>query len=133
MRFVLLEHRRGHEVHWDLMLEQPNGELRTWALPARPPWSGWRTAEELPPHRSLYLTYEGPISGNRGHVKRIDRGVHRTFASGETEVRAALRGLKMPVMVELQRLNEFINLEFGERPRWRCRFQFAAGAKSPPL
>ena len=50
--------------------------LLTWQLPAEP-----IDAESLPmparrigDHRTAYLTYEGPISGNRGHVRRIDSG-----------------------------------------------------------
>jgi hypothetical protein len=31
-------------------------------------------AVATPPHRPLYLTYEGPISGNRGNVTRVARG-----------------------------------------------------------
>ena len=27
-------------------------------------------AHRLPDHRALYLTYEGPVSGNRGSVRR---------------------------------------------------------------
>jgi hypothetical protein len=30
--------------------------------------------ERLPDHRGVYLTYEGPISGNRGHVRRVAQG-----------------------------------------------------------
>lgn len=31
-------------------------------------------ATRLPPHRRLYLDYEGPISGNRGRVQRVASG-----------------------------------------------------------
>jgi hypothetical protein len=31
-------------------------------------------ARRLGDHRKAYLTYEGPLSGNRGHVRRIDEG-----------------------------------------------------------
>lgn len=30
-------------------------------------------AESLPDHRAIYLDYEGPISANRGHVRRLWR------------------------------------------------------------
>jgi hypothetical protein len=32
------------------------------------------TVERLADHRRAYLSYEGPISGDRGHVKRIASG-----------------------------------------------------------
>lgn len=31
----------------------------------------------LPMHRSVYLTYEGPISGGRGYVRRVGTGILR--------------------------------------------------------
>ena len=31
-------------------------------------------AEALADHRIVYLTYEGPVSGDRGHVTQWDRG-----------------------------------------------------------
>jgi hypothetical protein len=35
----------------------------------------------LPDHRTIYLDYEGPISGGRGEVSRWDAG-HFTLLSG---------------------------------------------------
>jgi hypothetical protein len=71
-RFVILEHDHPF-LHWDLMLEAGN-VLRAWRL-LEPPEPG-RTirAEALGDHRSIYLDYEGPVSGNRGNVRRWDAG-----------------------------------------------------------
>ena len=72
-RFVVLEH--DHPVlHWDLMLEA--GEvLRTWRLAQAPnDEASAIVAEPLLDHRRAYLDYEGPVSGNRGSVKRWDAG-----------------------------------------------------------
>lgn len=72
-RFVILEH--DHPVlHWDLMLEA-DGVLQTWRLVQPPlPSAAAIEATRLPDHRMMYLDYEGPISGNRGTVKRWDVG-----------------------------------------------------------
>lgn len=72
-RFVLLEHR-WEGVHYDFLLET-EGKLRAWRLkePLRP---GTQPAEANFDHRLLYLDYEGPISGDRGEVKRLDRGAY---------------------------------------------------------
>ncbi len=96
-RFVLLYHEcppsYEHPSHWDLMLEAGEA-LRTWALLQLP--SAWHEvhaattalhancplpsrenvvpAEQLADHRLTYLEYEGPVSGKRGCVKRIDAG-----------------------------------------------------------
>lgn len=78
-RFVILEHDHP-TLHWDLMLESGD-VLKTWRLPAPPP-DGPTTSLALGDHRMDYLDYEGPVSGNRGSVKRWDRG---TYATVETE------------------------------------------------
>jgi hypothetical protein len=71
-RFALLTH--DHPMpHLDLLLEA--GEvLRTWRLLAWPRSGETISAEPLPDHRRLYLDYEGPVSGHRGTVARIDGG-----------------------------------------------------------
>lgn len=54
-----------------------NGEkLATWKL-TRPPEEAMRetlAASRIGEHRRAYLDYEGPISGDRGHVTRHDEG-----------------------------------------------------------
>jgi hypothetical protein len=98
-RFVLLYHdcpqRYERTSHWDFMLEE-GGALRTWALAALP--RAWRAAweatvplfagcaavaegdavaaERLGDHRLAYLELEGPVSGGRGEVRRIDGGIY---------------------------------------------------------
>lgn len=78
-RFALLLHILSDNRHWDLMLE--NGDhLATWRLPANPSALGPAgttdnlPAERIADHRLAYLTYEGPVSGGRGEVKREDAG-----------------------------------------------------------
>src|SRR5687768_14660009 len=76
-RYVILQHITPPEAergtHYDLMLEQ-DGKLVTWAIP-EPPRAGLRTsATKLSDHRLAYLDYEGPISGDRGEVRRVDVG-----------------------------------------------------------
>jgi hypothetical protein len=84
-RFVVLHHtgwissKRGN--HWDWMLEPPERKTKgliTFAS-IRNPRSGWdgELLDELPPHRSVYLDYEGPISGDRGQVQRVATGRFR--------------------------------------------------------
>ena len=71
-RFVLLEHDHPY-LHWDLMLECGDA-LRTWRLDRIPTVAATIPVEPLPDHRLAYLDHEGPVSGNRGTVKRIDKG-----------------------------------------------------------
>ena len=73
-RFVVLEHR-WNGVHWDFMLEQGN-ILRTWAIDAPIVEGESLPARALADHRLAYLDDEGPISGSRGEVKRVARGIY---------------------------------------------------------
>lgn len=76
-RFVVLEHvlpsgpRAGR--HFDLMLEAA-GVLWTWELREAPEIGSSQSATRLADHRLHYLDYEGPVSGDRGEVRRWDWG-----------------------------------------------------------
>ena len=88
-RFVILEH--DHPVlHWDLMLETGD-MLKTWRLPAPPPVDG-ALAEPIGDHRRMYLDYEGPVSGNRGMVKRWDAGEYEMRIQTEASWTVRLNG-----------------------------------------
>ena len=75
--YVVLHHTFPHgggEAHFDLLLaEGDDGPLRTWRSSAWPLAEG-AALSPLPPHRRAYLTYEGPVSGNRGEVRRAVAG-----------------------------------------------------------
>ncbi len=71
-QFVLLEHD-WPTLHYDLLLQ--SGEiLRAWRLHAVPAPEVSVVAEPNHDHRLQYLEYEGPLSGGRGSVRRIDTG-----------------------------------------------------------
>lgn len=73
-RFVVLRHEGVAEPHFDLLIEsRPEGLLETWRSLV------WPIDEKtplvhLPPHRRVYLDYEGPISNDRGSVRRVESG-----------------------------------------------------------
>jgi hypothetical protein len=81
------------------MLER-DGALMTWSLAELP--TSWRTppghsfieleAVRLPDHRPAYLDFEGPVSGDRGHVKRIDRGDYEIVDESPEWLRVRLTG-----------------------------------------
>lgn len=88
-RFVVLLHEVGSAFsrtdrsHWDWMF-QAGDCLRTWATePLAVPTDGRPSTiqarcEPLSPHRIAYLDYEGPVSGNRGQVRRVMHGDFET-------------------------------------------------------
>jgi hypothetical protein len=100
-RFVVLEHD-WNGVHWDFMLEA-GGSLRTWAIDAPiVPWVEL-PARSLPDHRLIYLTYEGPISDNRGSVRRVAEGTFQAIDWDVDHVRVKLAGDQLVGEVDLYR------------------------------
>jgi hypothetical protein len=77
--FVVLQHvLPDGSRHWDLCLDQGQ-TLATWQLLADPADLASGHIATLPTrciadHRRLYLSYEGSVSGDRGHVTRVDQG-----------------------------------------------------------
>ena len=73
-RYVVLRHEGYGQPHYDLMFEtSPGSDLLTWRSPNWPLEDG-STLTALNEHRRAYLTFEGPLSGGRGHVRRIHGG-----------------------------------------------------------
>ena len=74
-RFVVQHHTGYGPEHWDLMLEEDDG-LATWRLHRDPATlaAGPIPATRIADHRTAYLTYEGPVSRERGQVRIVDRG-----------------------------------------------------------
>lgn len=98
-RFVILEHT-WDGVHWDLMLES-EGSLATWAIDAPIVHNAQLPARALAPHRLDYLDYEGPISGERGSVKRVDEGTYAIRLWTPDRVVIDLRGRHTTGVAEL--------------------------------
>jgi hypothetical protein len=104
-RFVVLEHDSPRGLHWDFMLEK-GSSLATWALPREPAAGRPIHAEALPDHRLEYLDYEGPISGNRGTVRRWDAGEYRMQRQSEAEWVVWLTGGKLSGRAVLRRIDD---------------------------
>jgi hypothetical protein len=80
-RAVLLEHHTPDgSMHYDWMVQRPafgdRSPLSTFRIWERIDLAQTTTfeAERLPDHRPEYLDLEGPLSGNRGEVRRLCRG-----------------------------------------------------------
>jgi hypothetical protein len=76
--FAILQHRTRDGVHFDLLLDRGDGgALATWSLSEMPTPGGRPIpARRLADHRRIYLTYEGPIAGDRGEARIAAAGVH---------------------------------------------------------
>lgn len=97
-RFVLLRHEcppeQGTSSHWDLMLER-DGALMTWRLAALPAAGEPLAATRLADHRLAYLDVEGPVSGGRGEVQRVDKGEYLLLDETPSELQVELYGEKL--------------------------------------
>lgn len=87
MRFVILTHDWPFP-HWDFLAER-DGVLRAWRLLSEPAAGQDVAAEPNFDHRLHYLDYEGPVSGNRGHVARWDAGTCEWRDEDTIELRGA--------------------------------------------
>lgn len=123
MRYVILHHLPGPRsdcqgAHWDFMLEGAEG-LQTWALESEPQVDSPINARSLPIHRTAYLDYEGPVSGDRGTVAQWDRGTYQWSlkASGRqdhSDFTGVLRGTRGLTRFQIRRT--------AEAHRWVVRF-----------
>ncbi len=85
-RFVILLHDHPFR-HWDLLIEKDDC-AETWRLMRKPCLNEPIYAEPIADHRLMYLDYEGPVSGNRGQVTRVLRGIvssDATSSGGDVE------------------------------------------------
>lgn len=117
-QFVILRHTLPagslRSSHFDLMLEHA-GQLLTWAI-AELPGETPQPAEELAPHRLDYLTYEGPISSNRGEVQRVVAGSFEWRHQDSDRIRVGVSESNPSMSGELE-------LQKGEnRQVWICQF-----------
>lgn len=81
-RYVILEHD-WPTLHWDVFLECGD-VLKAWKVHQRPaPGTPFPLlAESNHDHRRIYLDYEGPVSGGRGGVRRVDHGEYHITQDG---------------------------------------------------
>lgn len=72
LHYVVLRHDGIPEPHFDLLIEvDPDALLLTFRCDDWPPTL---PLVRQPDHRRVYLDYEGPVSNNRGNVKRVAQG-----------------------------------------------------------
>ena len=82
-RFVLLRHEGYGALHFDLMIED-GAALATWQFEFSPVLlapGGSFACRRLAQHRTAYLDYAGPVSGDRGSVHRTDHGTCDVIAN----------------------------------------------------
>lgn len=109
-RYVVLTHDHPF-LHWDLMLEQ-DGRLRTWRLLGEPQAGAVLEAEPLADHRIEYLDYEGPVSGGRGNVRRLDAGEYAVVCKTDGVFSVRLNGKRGNLIATLELLEDSTSWRF---------------------
>ena len=106
-RFVIQQHQKGSNLHWDLMLEEDRA-LATWQIEIEP--ARWPLAEfpgiKIFDHRLKYLGYEGPVSRGRGRVKIVARGGYETITQRENYWQLRLIGDIIAGVLELTHVQD---------------------------
>ena len=105
-RFVIQEHTRGGNTHWDLMLESGDC-LKTWRLPVGPEKITAAPIEAIKilDHPLKFLTYEGSVNKGKGTVRIADKGAC-TFEETAGEIDLRLTGDKLAGRFRLRRLTD---------------------------
>ncbi|MEZ6138341.1 MAG: hypothetical protein R3C53_25945 [Pirellulaceae bacterium] len=120
-RFVLLWHELPATQlltsHWDFMVETAD-LLLTFRLD-RLPQDGTTAilAERLSDHRQRYLDFEGELSNDRGHVRRVAKGNYQLVDSANNLLILALNSTWFTGQMQFQfcDVGEMTKLEFHRR------------------
>jgi hypothetical protein len=110
-KFVIQEHARGGQTHWDLMLES-GGILKTWRLDTSPDHIAEEPviATKISNHDLKFLTYEGPVNKGLGCVSIVDEGTYEILNESEKKIRLRFQGKILS--------NEFV-LESCKQDQWQ--------------
>jgi hypothetical protein len=110
-QFVVQEHRRGEDVHWDMMLED-EGSLSTYRFPLPPKeiTASPVIVEKIFDHDPKFLAYEGPVNKGMGTVHIVDSGSFQMIEKTEIMVRVRMEGKIL--------CGEFV-FEHIERDQWQ--------------
>lgn len=105
-RFVVLRHEFGPgengRDHWDLMFQRSD-VLATWRIDDSWPLMAVSHAEKIQDHRLEYLEYEGPVSGGRGSVRRVDWGTYATVLDTSSHLVFDIAGASLRGRLTLRR------------------------------
>jgi len=92
-KFVIQEHKKEGDVHWDLMLES-DGFLETYRLDLPPEEIASRpaNAQKIFDHPIKFLTYEGPVNEGKGSVSISEAGTYCVAKKTDETIEMNLNG-----------------------------------------
>ena len=115
LQTAILQHTTPTGIHHDWLIEDPTlpnpqaPDARLWTARITPPPADWLILDRfdltiIPPHRRHYLTYQGPVSNNRGHVKRLASGTCNAKLWSTSRIVLTLQTEYMHLNMQLQRM-----------------------------
>jgi len=119
-RFVFLEHDYP-TLHWDILLQQGN-RLLGWRGDNHGHFLNGGHVVQTSDHRLVYLDYEGPLTGQRGTVKRVDAGRLTWRHCAENEFIAEIQGKQWHGVLELKKI---------DATKWFSSFTFMGSIEQP--
>ncbi|MBN1788152.1 MAG: hypothetical protein JW806_07130 [Sedimentisphaerales bacterium] len=92
-RFVIHKHTKEGQIHWDLMIEEPD-YLKTWQLENPPEKLSGQKNKAVPifDHDKKFLTYQGPVNNGKGSVEIVDEGVCKIESKTENDIIVTFQG-----------------------------------------
>jgi hypothetical protein len=92
-KFVIQEHTRGGDVHWDFMLELGD-TLQTYRLDKAPNEALCHpvNATKIFNHPFKFLTYQGPVNKGQGNVHITDAGTYQIIHQEHNRIELSLSG-----------------------------------------
>ena len=92
-KFVIQEHTRGLDVHWDFMLEWGK-TLQTYRFDKAPQQilHGPANAVKIFDHPPKFLTYQGPVNKGRGSVRIVETGTYQIVHHEHHRIELKLAG-----------------------------------------
>lgn len=114
LRTAILEHTTPTGVHHDWLIEDPTllnpqaADARLWTARVTPAPADWAALKRfdltvIAPHRRHYLTYQGPVPGNRGSVKRLASGMCEVSLWSSSRIVLTLQTETATIALQLQR------------------------------
>ncbi len=92
-QFVVQEHRKENDVHWDFMLERGT-TLLTYRLDTHPEkiQSEEVRATKIFDHPLKFLTYQGAVNNGRGEVHIVESGTYQQLKEEDSLLKFNLNG-----------------------------------------
>ena len=104
IRFAILQHDYP-TLHWDIFLQEGN-RLLSWRGDHHGHFLNGGLVVQTDDHRLVYLDYQGPLTGQRGTVRRIDGGALAWKHRGEHEFIAEIKGQRWQGLLRLKKIDE---------------------------